>query len=91
MTSLQPTTVGGYEIFAELGRGGLGVVYQARDTRLQRDVALKLIHPQWLADPASVERFLRAVRAAARLGSSMGALSRKAERGAEGGSADTRR
>ena len=40
--SLEPgTTLGPYEVVAEIGRGGMGEVYRARDTKLDRDVALK--------------------------------------------------
>jgi WD40 repeat protein/tRNA A-37 threonylcarbamoyl transferase component Bud32 len=60
-------TIAGYEILAELGRGGMGVVYKARKAALQPFVALKLIRPEALADPIMVARFLREARAAARL------------------------
>ena len=41
--SLEPgTTLGPYEVVAEIGRGGIGEVYRARDTKLDRDVALKV-------------------------------------------------
>jgi serine/threonine-protein kinase len=58
-------TFGPYEILGELGRGGMGVVFRARDRRLGRDVALKTI--QGVADASTAERFEREVRAAARL------------------------
>ena len=61
------TTFGKYRIEARLGSGGMGVVYRATDTRLERQVALKLLPPERAADPAFRERFLREGRLAANL------------------------
>jgi Tol biopolymer transport system component len=49
--------LGSYEITAELGAGGMGRVYRARDTRLGRDVAIKLVHPHLARDPEHIRRF----------------------------------
>src|SRR5262249_60201669 len=57
--------VPGYEVLAELGRGGMGVVYKARDTRLKRLVALKMILGQ--PDPHQVARFRAEAEAVAQL------------------------
>jgi predicted Ser/Thr protein kinase len=57
----------GYEIIAELGRGGMGVVYQARQARLDRLVAIKILPAEACRDPHFVERFSREARALARL------------------------
>src|SRR5437870_1371418 len=51
----------------ELGRGAMGVTYKAFDTNLRCEVALKVIHPRYLADESSRERFLSEARAAAQL------------------------
>ena len=59
--------IGKYEILELIGRGGFAVVYQARDTELDRDVALKVLHPQHTVDPQFVQRFRREAQTAARL------------------------
>ena len=56
-----------YEILAPLGEGGMGQVYRARDTRLQRDVALKVLPGAFAADPERAARFDREAQALAAL------------------------
>jgi WD40 repeat protein len=53
-----PPLIRGYEVFEELGRGGMGVVYRAREIEVNREVALKMILPSASADPAEVQRFV---------------------------------
>jgi TolB-like protein/Tfp pilus assembly protein PilF len=61
------TKIGRYELVAELGAGGMGEVYRARDARLQREVALKILPAALAGDPVHVERFQREARAVAAL------------------------
>jgi eukaryotic-like serine/threonine-protein kinase len=63
----QAALAGRYSIERELGRGGMGIVYLAREVRLDRPVAIKLLPPDLAAQPGLRERFLREARMAARL------------------------
>jgi serine/threonine protein kinase len=56
-----------YELLEEIGAGGFGRVYRARDLALERDVAIKVLHPALVADPGVMERFRREAQLAARL------------------------
>jgi eukaryotic-like serine/threonine-protein kinase len=67
MTLTPGTRVGHHEILGTLGRGGMGEVYRAVDTRLGRQVALKVLPEEFAADPARIERFRREARAVAAL------------------------
>src|SRR5579864_1161260 len=53
------TRLGPYEILAPLGAGGMGEVYRARDARLERDVAIKILPAQFSSDPVRKQRFER--------------------------------
>jgi len=53
------TKLGPYEIVAPLGAGGMGEVYRARDTRLERTVAIKILPSQFSSDPVRKQRFER--------------------------------
>src|SRR2546428_9744775 len=59
--------LGPYEIVAWLGAGGMGGVYRARDPRLGRDVAIKLIPETFATDPSRLHRFEQEARAAGQL------------------------
>ena len=66
MTNSEPQRhLGKYTIVRELGRGGFATVYLAQDTVLRRAVALKVLHPPLLTDPAFVSRFESEARAIA--------------------------
>ncbi len=61
------TRLGPYEIVAPLGQGGMGEVYRARDTKLERDVAIKVLPANLADDPDALARFEREAKAVAAL------------------------
>ena len=56
-----------YEIGNVIGSGGMGVVYRATQRAMERDVAIKVLHPQFAHDPRAVKRFFREAQASSRL------------------------
>src|SRR5881397_2785225 len=67
VNDLRAALAGLYDIEAPIARGGMGLVYLARELRLDRPVAIKLLPPDLAADAACRQRFLREARTAARL------------------------
>jgi eukaryotic-like serine/threonine-protein kinase len=67
MTLASGARLGPYEILARVGEGGMGIVYRARDERLGRDVAIKVISPGLASNPERLQRFQLEARAAGRL------------------------
>ncbi|HYI45830.1 MAG TPA: protein kinase [Actinomycetota bacterium] len=64
---VETTLVDRYELMDRVATGGMGTVYRATDTRLHREVAVKVLKPELAGDPRFVERFRREARAAAAL------------------------
>ena len=61
------TTLGSYFVTAKIGQGGMGEVWQARDTKLDRDVALKVLPEAFTSDPDRLARFEREAKVLASL------------------------
>src|ERR1044071_5557502 len=61
------TRIGTYEVIAAIGAGGMGEVYRARDTKLGRDVALKILPAEFTLDPDRLARFERGAEGVASL------------------------
>jgi hypothetical protein len=67
MTIAAGTKLGSYEVVAQIGAGGMGEVYQAHDTKLGRDVAIKVLPSNFVNDPERLSRFQREARMLAAL------------------------
>src|SRR5436190_895618 len=67
MPIIAGTRLGSYEVIAAIGAGGMGEVYRARDTKLGRDVALKILPATFAADPDRLARFHREAQVLASL------------------------
>lgn len=65
LSTIQSTVGGRYQVIGRIASGGMGEVYRAHDSVLGREVALKVLHPQFAHDRGFVERFRREARAAA--------------------------
>ena len=61
------TSISHYEVLEELGRGGMGILYRARDTRLDRLVAIKVLHAEAVSSADRRQRFIREAKAASAL------------------------
>src|ERR1700675_2936793 len=67
MTIAAGTHLGSYEVVAQIGAGGMGEVYQAHDTKLGRDVAIKVLPEAFAHDPERLSRFQREAKMLAAL------------------------
>jgi serine/threonine protein kinase len=61
MAVLPGSKIGLYEIVAQIGAGGMGEVYRARDARLGREVAIKVLPASFSADPDQLQRFAQEI------------------------------
>ena len=66
MPLVTSTNLGPYEIVAPIGAGGMGEVYSAHDTRLDRTVAIKILPSSFASDPDRLQRFAQEARSAPR-------------------------
>ena len=66
-TMSPPVSVGHYKITAKLGEGGMGAVYRATDTKLHREVAIKILPPAFAEDAVRIRRLKRGVQVLASL------------------------
>jgi serine/threonine protein kinase len=64
---MTPTSIGPYRIVRQLGEGGMGVVYEARQESLDRRVALKTLHPEYARNQETVTRFFNEAKVLSRL------------------------
>src|ERR1700686_596589 len=67
MTLASGTPLGSYEVLAQIGAGGMGEVYQAHDTKLRRDVAIKVLPEAFARDSERLARFQREAKMLAQL------------------------
>jgi len=67
MNANSKQTLGPYEVIAPLGAGGMGEVFRARDTRLNREVAIKVLPKEFASDPDRLRRFEQETRTLASL------------------------
>lgn len=67
MTIASGTRLGRFDVIGLLGAGGMGTVYRAYDSRLRREVAIKVLSPEFAADPQRLRRFEQEALAVARL------------------------
>src|SRR5262245_28669562 len=61
-SATRPTAVPGYELRGEVGRGGMGIVFRARDVALQREVAVKILQERFAPESTTAARFIEEAR-----------------------------
>jgi serine/threonine protein kinase len=80
MSLPEGSRLGAYEVVALIGAGGMGEVYRARDTKLDREVAIKILPDAFACDPERVARFEREAKTLATLITHISARSRPGRR-----------